>query len=143
MKVAAAVIISAACGLAFALDGFRGLAGMVAGLVSTALSVWAWWRLAALLGAMAKEAGFVEPAEREGNAATEPGEPEALPKSRISGFGSAAVVMLFLAKVPLFVALGFLATRLGGRALPCLLAGMGLVYCGLIAWARSSEVPSV
>ncbi|MFN8221236.1 MAG: hypothetical protein U0S12_14025 [Fimbriimonadales bacterium] len=46
--------------------------------------------------------------------------------------------LAFLAKLPIYVALGMVALRLGDTAPPCFLAGVALVYSLLIGWAMSA-----
>jgi len=44
-------------------------------------------------------------------------------------------VLFFLAKIPVYVGLGFLANRLGGAGFGCFLAGVVLVYSGVVVGA--------
>jgi nitrate/nitrite transporter NarK len=90
------------------------LAGLALGMGATGFSLWALWGVVQLLGRSA-----------------EVGTPPAR--------GSSLVVLAFLVKLPLFVALGMLAHRLGGAAPACFLAGLGLVYFALVAWALAKS----
>ena len=90
--------------------GWKGLVGMSIGIAATWLNFWVLWKTCGLLGQYAKGAES--------------------PKG-----GANFVITAFLLKLPIFIALGLLTRLMGGAALPCFLAGLGMVYCGLIGWA--------
>ena len=100
--------------LAYALSGLKGFEGMILGLFGTTFNLWAMWKIITLIGK-----------------ASEVGRPQRV--------GATLTVLAFLVKLPLFVALGIVAQRLGGAAPGCFLAGLGLVYSALIGWALTRD----
>lgn len=96
--------------LAAEFGGRTGLEGMLMGLFATSFSLLAlWWAI------------------RIGTA-----RPGSAPATRV---GTSVIVLAFFVKLPLFIALGTLAHRVGGHAPACFLAGLALVYCALVGWA--------
>jgi hypothetical protein len=90
--------------------GESGLKGVVLGLFATGFNILALAGVVWLLGKAHKS-----------------GQPPRL--------GASFAVLAFLIKLPLFVAFGVLANRMGGAAPTCFLLGLGMVYCALIGWA--------
>jgi hypothetical protein len=97
---------------------------MAVGLVATGLSVYGWWPVSAMIGQVAS-ASRAEPGGRRSGGR--------------NSAGSALVILIFLAKLPVFLLLALAARRLGGAAIPCFLAGVGLVYSALIGWGLSLD----
>lgn len=152
MKRAWCVVTLLALIASFAWGGWRGLAGITAGLIATGISVYGWWPAIRLLGRVAAEAPAPLTATPESDDAepakptpTEPDDSE--PVSQLSPaakrLGTTYVIFLFLVKVPVFVALSLLARRVGGAAIPCFVAGIGLVYSALIGWGVSPDPHSL
>ncbi len=104
------IIALIAVGVAYALGGEKGLIGMTLGLFGTGFNLWAMWKVIVLIGK-----------------ASEVGRPQRV--------GATLTALAFLVKLPLFVALGIVAQRLGGAAPGCFLGGLGLVYSALIGWS--------
>ncbi|HRI43006.1 MAG TPA: hypothetical protein PLL78_09425 [Fimbriimonadaceae bacterium] len=103
-----------ACVVTFAAAGEIGLAGMALGLVGTGFSIVALWWVVRLTGGLA-------------------------PLGAAPRFGASLAILAFLAKLPIFIALGLVAQRLGGPAPGCFLLGLGLVYLALVGWALASS----
>jgi|DewCreStandDraft_4_1066084.scaffolds.fasta_scaffold203845_2 hypothetical protein len=103
-----------ACLLSFLIAGEVALAGMALGLVGTGFSILALWWVVRLTGGLA-------------------------PLGAAPRFGASLTILAFLVKLPLFIALGFLAHRLGGPAPGAFLLGLGLVYFALVGWALASN----
>lgn len=103
-----------ACVLAFAVAGEIGLAGMALGLVGTGFSIVALWWVVRLTGGMA-------------------------PMGAAPKLGASLAVLAFFVKLPIFIALGLVAQRLGGPAPACFLLGLGLVYSALVGWGLASS----
>ena len=104
--------------LALALAG-AALIGSVNGLFGMAMG---------LAGAAVGVAGLILATKLAGAAATAGAKPS---------LGVLLTVIVFLAKIPLFFVLWTLSQSLGGSAPGCFLAGVLLVYFGLVAWAVS------
>ena len=108
-----AVVLAALALAASALIGkIEGLIGMAIGLAGAAVGV----------------AGLILATKLAGAAATAGAKP---------GFGVVTTLVVFLIKLPLLYALWTLSQSLGGSAPGCFLAGVLLVYSGLVAWAVS------
>jgi len=103
-----------AIGAAFLIAGPLGAAGFSLGLFGSTFNLGVWHLI---LGLMAGA-----------------GRADAKP-----GFGTFLVILAFLVKLPFYVALAFVAHRLGGPAVPCFLLGVGLVYFALVGWALASS----
>jgi hypothetical protein len=110
--VSAAVAAVAALAAAFALGGAPGLGGMALGLVGAMFGATGLVLVMNLVGTRSKAAG----GER---------------------FGVIVPVLVFLLKIPMYALLGTFAQRIGGAAFGCFLAGVVLVYFGLVAWASA------
>jgi hypothetical protein len=94
--------------------GEQGLKGAVLGLGGTGFNTLALWGIVRLLGY-----------------SFEKGNPPKL--------GSIISVIAFFIKLPLFIAFGILAQRIGGAAPTCFLAGLALVYSCLVGWALAKR----
>ena len=105
------VLAIAACSV---LGGVRGFEGCTLGSVGSLFNLAAWW---AVIRLMASYIHAPQPEKR----------------------GTFIVVTAFLIKLPLFAAMALLANRLGGPALPCFVAGVALVYFGLVGWALAGR----
>jgi hypothetical protein len=91
-------------------SGWTGLAGYLLGAGGAALNLWAWWLLLGTLG-------------------------QAVGETRNPKGATSVVILSFLLKAPLLLALAFGANRIGGSAVPWCMAGVVLVYCLLVGWA--------
>jgi len=100
--------------LAYSFGGLSGLQGMAMGVFASLFNLWAMWKIIQLSG----KASLV-------------GQPQRV--------GATLIVLAFLVKLPLFVALGLAAQRIGGAASGCFLAGLGLVYSALVGWALTRD----
>jgi hypothetical protein len=89
--------------------GVTGFAGYVLGAGGAALNLWAWWLLLGTLG-------------------------RAIAETRNPRGATSVVVLAFLLKAPLLIALAFGARRIGGAAVPWCMAGVVLVYFLLVGW---------
>lgn len=105
-------VAALACAGAYFFSGPSGLAGMSLGLFGTAFNMWALGRVVSLLGSAGTEDA---PAK----------------------LGATLTVLAFLVKLPLLIGLGFFAQQIGGGAMPCFLAGLGLVYFATVGWAQA------
>ena len=106
---AAALVVGA-----YLFGGVSGLQGAALGLCATGFSIGAlWWIIRLSTGS---EAG-----------------PKRTP------VGTSLVVLAFFVKLPLFLALGTLAHRIGGHAPGCFLLGLALVYFALVGWALAQS----
>lgn len=107
-------VVLAALALAGAaiIGNIGGLYGMTMGLAGAAVGV----------------AGLILATKLAGAAASAGAKP---------GLGVFATLLVFLIKLPLLYVLWSLAQSLGGSAPGCFLAGVLLVYSGLVAWAVS------
>lgn len=105
---AAATLLGLAIG--FAAGGIRGLSGIALGLFVAAFGLWVWWRAIGMLAAVAADN----------------------PPPRLGTF---LVVLAFLIKLPLYILAVLAVVKIGGPARPCFLAGLSLVYFGLIGRA--------
>lgn len=94
----------------FAFAGTQGLEGMALGISGATFNLWA---LRAIIGLATA------------NATSELGRRK----------GTLYIVLAFFIKLPLFIALGVTANRVGGPAPSCFLLGLGLVYFGLVGWS--------
>lgn len=56
-----------------------------------------------------------------------------------SRLGPTLTVLAFVLKLPLILAMMYLAHRLGGPALAAFLIGLGMVYSALIGWALATS----
>jgi hypothetical protein len=109
---AAVLLLVSALSVAYAMAGVGGLLAMVLGLAAAGFGV-AGLVLATRL--VAQAAAGQKP-------------------------GSAGVLLpglFFLFKLPVFVGIGMWVQGMGGAALSCFLAGVVLVYFGLVAWAAA------
>lgn len=100
-------------GLALALSAIGGsnaVAGMALGLFGAAFNVIALWFLISLLG-------------------------KASEKADTGKSGTTLILIAFFLKVPVYIAMGSLANRIGNPAPACFLGGIGLVYSCLVGWA--------
>jgi hypothetical protein len=113
-----------ACLASATLGGWRGLAGLLAGLLATSASLYGWWPVLGLLERVAVENRSPDVQQRTGR------------------MGTTYMILIFLAKAPIFIALGLLARWLGGAAITCFLVGIGLVYSALIGWSQSNDTHS-
>jgi len=93
-----------------AIFGWKGFVGMGIGLGATWFNSWALWAIVGVLGNAARQ-------------------------SQSTKGGTALIVTAFLLKLPILVGLGLLMRMIGGPALPCFVAGLGMVYFALIGWA--------
>lgn len=100
------------CLISYGYGGESGLIGMALGLAGAAVGV----------------AGLILVTRLAGVAASAGAKPS---------LGVLLTAIVFFAKIPLFFALWTLAQSLGGSAPGCFLAGILLVYSGLVAWAVS------
>ena len=96
--------------ISFILGGTQGLAGMLIGLASALFGVAVLWQLVQLLG-------------------------RSVSAGRNAGCGTFLTIGGFFAKLPLYIACGMVAARLGHAAFSCFLAGVVLVYFCLVARA--------
>jgi len=103
----AMVVAELIAGLCF---GWKGLVGMAIGLAATWFNSWALWGITGVLGRSVQGAQA--------------------PKG-----GTALIVIAFLLKLPILLVLGLLTRMIGGPTLPCFVAGLGMVYFGLVGWA--------
>jgi hypothetical protein len=108
----AASAVTSALLLSMALGGWRGLAGMAIGISGTWVNAWILWQAVTAFG------------NHMGDT------PQSSRRARFATVG-------FLLKLPILVGLGLLARMIGGAALPCFVAGLGMVYFGLVGWARA------
>jgi hypothetical protein len=99
---------------AFAFGGPTALQGALLGLAATGFSIGALWWIIRL--SSSGQAG-----------------PKRTP------VGTTLVVLAFFVKLPLFIALGALAHRIGGHAPACFLMGLALVYFALVGWALAQS----
>jgi hypothetical protein len=97
-----------------ALAGEQGLKGAALGLGGTGFNILALWGIVRLLGYSFQK-----------------GNPPKL--------GSIISVIAFFIKLPLFIAFGIIAQRIGGAAPTCFLAGLALVYSCLVGWALAQR----
>jgi hypothetical protein len=98
----------------YAFGGPRAAAGLACGIGGSAFNLSAlWWMIG--LGSKAN--------------ATEKGQ----------RLGAGLIVLGFFAKLPVFIALGFLSQRIGPPAFSCFLVAIGLVYSAVIGWALASS----
>lgn len=88
------------------------IAGMALGLAGTAFCVIALWGMIKMLGRTYEDV-------------------------KQARFATGLLVLAFFAKLPVYMALGMLAQRLGGPAPTCFLLGLALVYCALVGWGLS------
>ncbi len=107
IAISAIVVGEITCASLF---GWKGFAGMAIGLGATWFNSWALWAIIKLLGATAKE-------------------------SQSTKGGVVLIVTAFLLKLPILIGLGLFTRMIGGQALPCFVAGLGMVYFALIGWA--------
>lgn len=99
---------------AYLLGGMTGLQGALLGLAATGFSIAAlWWIIRLSTG------GVLGP--------------------KRTPVGTTLVVLAFFVKLPLFIALGTLAHRVGGNAPACFLLGLALVYFALVGWALAQS----
>lgn len=108
----AVVLVALALAGAALVGNVNGLYGMTMGLT----------------GATVGAAGLILVTKLTGAAATAGAKPS---------LGVAASLFIFVIKIPLLYVLWTLAQSLGGSAPGCFLAGVLLVYSGLVAWAVS------
>ncbi len=94
--------------------GERGLKGAALGVFATGFNTVALWGVVRLLGY-----------------AFEQGSPPRI--------GASFAVLAFLIKLPLFIAFGVLAQRIGGPAPACFLIGLAMVYSCLVGWALAQS----
>ena len=92
--------------------GPKGLAGASLGICSGLFGIAVLWQLILLMGRAASSG--------------------APPR-----FGSLITIVAFFAKLPLYAVCGLASARIGYPAFGCFLAGVVLVYSGLVAWAGS------
>jgi hypothetical protein len=90
--------------------GEQGLKGAALGVFATGFNTLALWGIVRLFGY-----------------AYQKGTPPRL--------GASFAVIAFLIKLPLFIAFGVLAQRIGGPAPACFLLGLAMVYSCLVGWA--------
>jgi hypothetical protein len=96
------------------LAGDKGVKGAALGLGATGFNILALWAIVRLLGYSFQK-----------------GSPPRL--------GASLSVIAFFIKLPLFIAFGVLAQRIGGPAPACFLAGLALVYSCLVGWALAQR----
>jgi hypothetical protein len=107
-SVAASVAVSALI-LSYAIGGPKALAGMSMGLFGTLFNLLAlWW----VISWSSRSEGVPKPST-----------------------GATLIVLAFFVKLPVLVALGLYAQKLGDAAPTSFLLGLGLVYAGLIWFA--------
>jgi len=94
--------------------GTNGLAGLAMGIAGSAFNLWA---LKAIIG-LATPYSETEIARRK---------------------GTFLIVLAFLVKLPVFIALGLVANHLGGHAPGCFLLGLALVYLALVGWVLAGR----
>ena len=108
----AVVLAAIALAGAAVIGSIAGLCGMAMGFAGAAVGV----------------AGLILATKLAGAAASAGAKP---------GLGVFATLLVFLVKLPLLYVLWTLSQSLGGSAPGCFLAGVLLVYSGLVAWAVS------
>jgi len=101
---------SIAIAISVARFGWRGGVGLAAGIVAAWTHLWLLWRIISTLGEASKEQPVVKQ-------------------------GTGMIVLGFFLQLPIFGLLGIGASRLGPSALSCFVAGVGMVYFGLVGWA--------
>ena len=109
---AAALLLTAV--ISATVGRIKGLEGFILGTAGSAFNLWALW---AIIGVASRSAAAGQPPRR----------------------GTFVIVLAFLVKLPVFIALGLLANRIGGAAPTCFLAGIGLVYSALVGWALAQR----
>jgi hypothetical protein len=110
----AVCVLLISCGISFGLGDLLGLTGFGLGVGGSIFNLFATWGIIRL-GAGAS------------------------PKGKRQWLRGAAAVLGFLIKLPIFVALGLWAMRMGGPALPHFLGGIGLVYSALVGWVLAKS----
>ena len=90
--------------------GLKGALGLSAGIVGALVNLYGWWRIIGLTSS-------------------------AIETRRGRSLGASFIVLLFFAKLPIFIALAFAISKLGRAPLGCFLIGVGLVYCALVGWS--------
>ncbi|MDR3691243.1 MAG: hypothetical protein P4L46_17820 [Fimbriimonas sp.] len=89
--------------------GWRGIIGMTVGVIASWLHLWLLWRVISVLGESSKSQSVVSQ-------------------------GTPIVLLCFVIQLPAFVLLGIEIPKLGEGALSCFVTGLGMVYCGAVAW---------
>ena len=107
-------IALAALAVALGAGGLAGLLGMSLGLASASFGVLGLHVLTTVLARLAS--GGARP-----------------------GLGTAASILLFLIKVPVYVVAGGAALALGAASFACFLGGLVLVYSVAVAWATARQ----
>ena len=106
------LIAIAALIVAYGAGGPAGLLGVGLGLASASFGIFGLFVLATVLARLASSGAR-------------------------SGIGSLASILLFLAKVPIYILAGRAALALGAPGFACFLGGLVLVYFVSVAWAAA------
>jgi hypothetical protein len=95
-------------------EGIKGGAGFTFGIIGAAFNLWA---LKAIIGLGANAA----------------------PYPKATKLAPALIVLAFFAKLPVFIGLGLICSRIGPPSLTCFLIGVALVYFSLVGWALAQS----